>query len=311
VKQKLKPRLKSLLDFIDSGPSEKDCIKYLENVIWKGGEPVSPFNPTSKVYKCKDNKYKCSSTNRTFTARSASIFKNSNLPLKTWFTAFSIFVFEDISSCKLAKFVRVTQKTAWFIEHRLRSVFKVLNSENMLDGVVEIDETFIGGSNLNRHWDKKVPKAQGRNFKDKTPVWGAVKLGGNLIARVVPNTKKRTLEPLVRKYIKEGTTICTDEWIAYENLGKWYIHKVVNHRKKQYVNGEATTNRIENVWSHLKKMIYGTYFKISRKHAQRYVDEFAFRRNTQKYTEQEKFDLAFSSSVGKSLCYRELISAGC
>jgi len=174
---------------------------------------------------------------------------------------------------------------------------------------LEIDETFIGGSNSNRHWNKKAPKTQGRNWKDKIPTWGAIELDGNLICQVVPNTRKRTLEPIVRANIKEGSNVSSDEWLAYKNLGKWYNHKIVNHRKKQYVNGEATTNRIENAWSHLKRMTYGTYHWISRKHAQKYVDEFTFRYNTRNYSEQERFDLLLSSTIGKKMTYRELISS--
>jgi len=141
------------------------------------------------------------------------------------------------------------------------------------------------------------------------PVLGMKERNGNLICKVVPNTQKGTLEPIIKKHIKEGSNVYTDEWLAYSDLGKWFNHQIVNHRIKQYVNGDATTNRIENPWSHFKRMLYGTYYQaISPKHLQKYANEFTFRHNTRKYSEQEKFDLVLLASVGKSLSYRELIS---
>jgi hypothetical protein len=125
---------------------------------------------------------------------------------------------------------------------------------------------------------------------------------------VVPDTRKRTLEPIVRTNIKEGSNISSDEWLAYKDLGKWFYHQIVNHRKKQYVNGKATTNRIENVWSHLKRNIYGIYHKVSKKHSQKYVNEFTLKFNTRKQGGQDRFNLALSSMVGKRLTYQQLIS---
>lgn len=192
--------------------------------------------------------------------------------------------------------------------HRLRLGFKSPIFKTMLKDFVEIDEAFIGGSNLNRHWNKKAPKTQGRNWKDKIPVLGMIERGGNLICQIVPDTKKRTLEPIIRKNIKQGSSVNTDEWLAYQDLGQWFNHQIVNHRIKQYVNGEVTTNRIENPWSHLKRMIYGTYHWISRKHSKSYIDEFALRFNTRKYREQERFDLVLLSSLNQRLTYKQLVN---
>src|SRR5687767_7703180 len=125
--------------------------------------PISPYDPTSKVYKCKNNKYWCKNTNKYFTARSVSLFRNSNLPLRTWFQALHLLLNDPISSYKLIRQVRMTQKTAWFVLHRLRRAFRVAIFEVKLKNDVEMDETYLGGSNSNRHKDKKAPKAQGRN----------------------------------------------------------------------------------------------------------------------------------------------------
>ena len=179
----------------------------------------------------------------------------------------------------------------------------------MLKGVVEIDEMFIGGKNKNRHWNKKIPHSQGRSCKDKIPVWGAVgKDSGNLIARATSDNKQSTLVSLVRNNIKEGSSIYSDELPAYEILGKWYNHEIVNHKAKQYVNGKVSTNTIESAWAPFKRSIYGNYHNISRKHAQRYIDEITFRHNTRKYEEKERFDLVLLSSIEKRLTYQQLIN---
>ena len=176
----------------------------------------------------------------------------------------------------------------------------------MLENTVEIDETFIGGKNKNRHKDKKVPNSQGRSWKDKMPVLGILERGGNLITCVISNTQQETIEPIIKKHVKEGSNVFTDEWFAYKDLSKWFKHGIVNHSIKQYVNGKATTNAIENVWSHLKRTIANTYHWVSKKHLQRYLNAFNLRFNTRKYEEKERFDLILLSSVGKSLSYREL-----
>ena len=178
----------------------------------------------------------------------------------------------------------------------------------MFKGFVEVDETYLGGSNSNRHWNKKVPNSQGRSWKDKTPTIVIIKRSGNVIDQVVPNVKQDTLEPIIRANVKEGSNVYTDEWLAYNGLGKWYNHQIVNHRIKQYVNGKASTNSAENFNSHLKRGIYGTYHWVSKKHLPKYLDEFTMRFNTRKYTEQDRFDLLLSSTAGKRLTYRELVS---
>lgn len=302
-------KLESLFGFLKSRSSEQSCIKYLEKRRWKG-IITSPFDPNSKVYKCAGNKYKCKNTGKYFNAKTGTIFENSKISLWKWFYTLYVFVNhkKGISSHQLAKDLNITQKSAWFVLHRLRVGFACPIFKTMLKEFVEIDETFIGGSNLNRHKNKKPPKTQGRNWKDKIPVWGAIEKGGNLICQVVPDTKKRTLEPIIEANIEKGATVCTDEWLAYKDLGKWFNHQIVIHQLKQYVNGETTTNRIENSWSHLKRCLYGTYHQISKKHSQGYIDEFTLRFNARKYNEQERFNLVLSSVVGKRLTYQQLIS---
>lgn len=131
---------------------------------------------------------------------------------------------------------------------------------------------------------------------------------GNLICKVVPNTQQNTIEPIIKENVKEGTNVYTDEWYAYRDLYKNFNHQIVNHSIKEYVREKVHTNSIENAWSHLKGNIRGTYHWISRKHSQRYADEFTFRRNTRKYNKQERFDFLLTSTVGKRLTYQQLIN---
>lgn len=220
------------------------------------------------------------------------------------------------SSYNLKKSIGVSQRTAWYMLDRLLTAndFFLLKNLIKLKGVCEIDETYTGGKNKNRHWDKKVPHSQGRGWKDKVPALVMIEKGGDAIARVVPNVKQQTLELIIRNNIEEGSTVNTDEWLVYEDLWKWYNHQIVNHGKKQYANGETSVNSAENYNSHFKRSIYGTYIHMSKKNTQKHVSEFTTRYNLRKYkNEQEKFNLVLTSivkgkAIWKRLNYESLIS---
>ncbi len=290
-------------------PTEQACIDYFEEHRWKG-KPISPFDPTSQVYRCANNRYRCKNTGKYFSVRTGTVFANSNIPLQKSFLAFYLLSSrkKGISSYQLARDISITQKSAWFLLNRLRKAFKHPNFQTMLKKVVEIDETYVGGSNSNRHWNKKVPNSQGRSWKDKTPVLGMLERNGTLIIQVVTNVKQNTLEQIIKSNIEKGSNIYTDEWLAYDNLCQNYNHERVNHKAKQYAKDKVSTNSIENRWSHLKRTIYGTYHWISKKHTQRYLDEFALRNNTRQYGDKERFDLVLLSSIGKRLTYQQLIN---
>jgi len=291
-------------------PTEQACIDYFEEHRWKGN-PVSPFDPASPVYKCANNRYRCKNTGKYFSVRTGTVFANSKIPLQKSFLAFYLLSSrkKGISSHQLARDISITQKSAWFLLNRLRKAFEHPNFQTMLKNVVEIDETFIGGKNKNRHKNKKAPRCQGRNWKDKIPMLGLLERGGNLIAQIVPNTQQNNLEPIIISQVKKGSDVYTDEWYRHSrNLPKSFNHQIVNHSAKQYAKGAVSTNSIENRWSHLKRMIYGTYHLVSKKHTQKYLDEFALRNNTRQYNDKERFDLVLLSSVGKSLTYQQLIN---
>lgn len=287
-----------ILNFMMAFPDEASCVAYLEKLRWKNGV-VSPFDASSKVYKCSNGKYKCRNTGKYFDVRTGTAFAGTKLSLRTW--VFAIFIFmshkRGISSCQLARDLGVTQKTAWYMLHKIRAFMKSQNNQQV-SGDVEIDETFVGGKNKNRHKDKKVEKCQGRSFKDKVPVFGMLQRNGHVSAMVVPNTKATTLRPIITRLIKGGSNVFTDGW-EYSGLEQ-YRQYSVDHSHSLYgleiitSDGEivnACTNGIENVWSHFKRMVFGTYYNVSKKHLQRYVDEFVFRFNTRKIGEIERFEL--------------------
>ena len=300
---------KSNRELINAFSTEQECIEFLEHFRWNG-VPVSPYDANSKVYKCKGNRYKCKNTGRDFNVKTGTLFENSKIGLPRWFEAIRYITSfkKGISSCQLAKEINVTQKTAWFMFHRIRKCFCIETEQLGYENPVEMDETYIGGKHKNRHKNPQEKGFQGRSTKHKTPVWGAVERKGKVIARVVPNTQKYTLMPHIEENIKEDCYVMTDEWGAYKWLYQNYIHYVIKHKEKQWVDGKVHTNTIEGFWSFMKRGLLGTYhLTIKKKHLQKYVDEFVFRYNTRKQKEHDRFILFFANMQNR-LRYKELIA---
>jgi transposase-like protein len=299
---------KSIFDLLQAFPNEQACIDHLELLRWSGN-PVSPFDAESKVYKCAGNRYKCKNTALYFNVKVGTIFEDTKIPLQKWFMALYIFSShkKGISSHQLAKDITVTQKTAWFMLHRLRYAFDHPNFKAELENVVEIDETFIGGAEKNKHESKKTEGTQGRSTKTKKPVIGMIERDGNIIANVVDDTTMATINAVASKNIKAGSEVMTDEWKGYNGLRKNYNHSIVNHSAKEYVNGKAHTNTVECFWSHLKRGIDGIYHWVSVKHLQAYVEEYTLRFNTRKFTTCNRFNLVLTNCEGR-LTYKVLIA---
>tara|TARA_R110001606_G_scaffold335079_1_gene483061 strand:- start:252 stop:1169 length:918 start_codon:yes stop_codon:yes gene_type:complete len=297
----------SILELINAFPNEQSCIDHLEKLRWNENV-VSPFDNTSKVYNCKGNKYKCKNTGKYFNVRTQTIFDNTKMPLQKWFLAIWLVTShkKGISSLQLGRDLDITQKSAWFMLQRIRKCFGIDN-DTQLSNEVEVDETYVGGKNKNRHANKKVKNSQGRSAKDKTPVVGMVERGGKVTARTVENVKSVTLTAEIIRNVKESATLYSDEWLGYKGVSRIYDHSIVKHNQGQYVNGRVHTNTIEGFWSLLKRGIFGIYHFTSKKHLQMYVDEFVFRYNTRKGSESDRFNLLLNN-IENRITYKELIN---
>jgi len=249
----------SIIELINKFPNEQACIDHLEILRWNGFV-ISPFDEFSKVYKCKDNRYRCKNTSKYFNVKTGTLFDNTKVKLQKWFIAIWLITShkKGISSLQLSRDIAVTQKTAWFMLQRIRKCFGIENN-NDLDNDVEVDETYIGGKNKNRHADKKVEKSQGRSSKDKTPVVGIIERKGKLNAYKVDNVRSNTLTKEIIRSVKKTANLHTDEWLGYKGVSRLYNHSIVKHGQGEYVNGTTHTNTIEGFWSLLKRGIVGIY----------------------------------------------------
>ena len=303
---------KSLIEIVTTFSEEQKCIEYLEQMRWENGV-VSPFDETSKVYKCKGGKYRCKNTGKYFNVRTNTLFDNTKIPLQKWFLAIWIVTChkKGISSIQLSKDVDVTQKSAWFMLQRIRACFEVENY-NDLEGIVEADESFYGGKNKNRHRNKKVQKSQGRSFKDKVPILGMLERGGKLTAIAIPNgTSAPVIQPLIKKYVKENSTFISDDWKGYKGLDSSYNQFMVKHTDTNlnysHPNPEIHTNNIEGAWKIMKNSLRDNYNNVSKKHLQKYVDEFVYRFNMRQNIESDKFNWLLYNS-DKRTKYLDLIN---
>jgi transposase-like protein len=302
-------QLNNLIEITKYFEDKDTCLSYLTSMRWPKGNVECVFCSHPKVYQLKgaNKHYKCASCRKQFSAIKGTIFENSPVSLQKWFTAIYILGShkKGISSVQLGKDLSVRQATAWFMMQRIRYALKVKTFDKQAFGLLQLDETFIGGKNKNRHAHKKVPNSQGRSFKDKTPVLGMLRTGGNVHTVVIPDTKATTIKPIIKCLVSNGSILITDEWLGYTGLKKDYAHIVINHKEQEYVRGAFHTNGIENYWSLLKRGIYGIYHQVSPKHLHRYCDEFSFRYNTRRISDKERFKVLLES-VNCRLTYKEL-----
>lgn len=296
--------------------TKQDCTNYLKHVLWNSSTPSGcPRCGNTTVYTFKDgNTYKCAECRKKFNLLTGTIFENSKLPLNKWIACIWMATSykRGISSYQVARNLGVTQKTAWFMMQRVRKLFEPLKP-SQFEGVCTADETFVGGLNSNRHKDKKYDYKnkdyRKSKFPDKISVFGLMEVGGKVMSMSVPDVKMSTLQPLMLKHLKRKSTIMTDEHHAYQYMGHFYEHKVCNHNKGEYVGKDGgNTNAIENYWSHVKRAVIGTYYKMTPKHIDRYLNEFDFKFNYRDLSDDEKCKLVLAQSHNTRLRYEELIA---
>jgi transposase-like protein len=295
-------------------PDEQAARVYLEARIWPDGVKCPDCGGDRITARpARVGFYHCAACNFDFTVRTNTIFERSKVPLHKWLYSMYLLMTarKGISSMQLAKEIGVTQKTAWFILGRLREACSAPDNIDKLRGIIEIDETFVGGKEKNKHESKKL-KA-GRGAVGKTAVLGMRERGGRTRAMVVDSTDAGTVQNEIYGAVEAGSQLYTDEFGAYTDLdGLFFSHGTCNHSAGEWVNGSAHTNGIESVWAVLKRGLHGVYHHASPKHLHRYVDEFAFRLNegdVKRHT-LRRLESFVDAVVGKRLTYANLIAGG-
>ena len=306
--------IKTLQDAIIHFGNHENCHALMVFLRWPDGKVACPRCGAERVtYLAKSRIWKCYAKHEkpTFSLKTGTIFEDSPLGLNKWLPALWLVVNckNGISSCELARDLGVTQKTAWFMAHRLRLALKD-GGFSLLSGEVEADETFIGGKARNMHISKRQRRITSRGGNDKTAVMGLLERGGKIRTAIIPNRKKSALHAEVKKHVEAGSALYTDALLSYEGLASTYAHQVVDHAV-EYVNGKVHTNGLENFWSLLKRGISGTYVSVEPFHLFRYLDEQSFRYNNRAtkdnpLTDADRFTLALTRITGKRLTYSHL-----
>jgi len=290
-----------------------NCLKFMVARRWPRGVTCPTcgskevrFLETRRLWECKS-----AHARKQFSAKVGSIFEDSALGLDKWLVAIWMIANckNGVSSYEIGRAIGVTQKSAWFMLHRIRLAmqtiaFRKLGGKNK---EIEADETFVGGKAINMHAEKHARRIRSTRSKDKTAVFGILERGGEVRATVVPNRRKHAVQGEIVKHVKDNSFIATDALMSYQGLGARYAHEVIDHATG-YVRGRVHTNGLENFWSLLKRSIKGTYVSVEPCHLERYLSEQVFRYNNRKQPRGDaaRFEQVASQVLGKRLTYAEL-----
>ncbi|MGA2605057.1 MAG: IS1595 family transposase [Verrucomicrobiia bacterium] len=299
----------TLKDAIQYFADADNALNFMVAIRWPDGKVTCPrCNSSDTVFMPERRLYRCRSCQMQSSVKIGTIFEESPLGLDKWLPAFWMIcnAKNGISSCELARALGVTQKTAWFMLHRIRLALKD-GSVGKLTGEVEIDETYVGGSKhkMNSNQRRRAPRGSGA--VGKAVVMGLLERKGRVIATAIPNPRRRTLTAEVHKHVEPGSAVYTDALASYDRLHSHYAHEEINHAVC-YVKDRVHTNGLENFWSLLKRTIRGTYVSIEPFHLFRYLDEQAFRFNERKNTDAGRFLIGIMGVIGRRLKYAKLIS---
>lgn len=302
----------TLLALLDLFPDEESATRWFESQVWPNGRRCGHCGGkvTSEVPNVKPMPYWCSTCRSYFSVRTGTALERSKVPLRKWAIAIYLELtsLKSISSMKLHRDLGVTQKTAWFMLHRIREAWADADDHGSFSGPVEVDETFFGGKRKNMSNAKREELAgTGRGPVGKTAVVGAKDRATNQVAaKVVQSTDSETLQNFVKDHTDAGATVYTDDAAAYDSLP--FKHETVKHSVSEYVRGKAHTNGVESFWSMLKRAHEGTFHKISPKHLNRYVQEFAGKHNVRNADTLAQMTVLVAGLVGKRLMYCDLIA---
>lgn len=301
--------VKNLKDLIIKFADETVCREHLIKQRWPDGKVICQYCGHDKCYRIENgDRFKCANNKcyKRFRATVGTIYEASNIKLSTWFIAQYIILShkKGISSIQLSKYIGTTQKTAWFMLHRIREQLKADNNP-MLSGTVEIDECYIGGKvgNMNK---KKREQNKVKPFI-KAPLVAMVQRDGSVLSKVITGATRENIIPFINENVSDKANIMTDTSSLYTPLKAVYEHKTINHDNFQYVDGLCHTNTVEGYFGLFKRMVYGIYHQVSTKHLQRYVDEHNFRYNSRKIKDGDRFYNSLGNVEGR-LRYKTLIS---
>jgi transposase-like protein len=298
---------KTLQEAIKYFSDKETCTTFMAQLRWPEGVTCPNCNGKAVSYLSTRFMWKCKACKKQFSVKVGTIMEDSPIGLDKWLAAMWMIANckNGVSSYEIHRAIGVTQKSAWFLLHRIRLAMQTGTFEK-LSGQVEVDETYIGGLARNMHRSEHSRKITGTGGSGKVAVMGLLERNGKVRAKVINDATQLTLHAEVKGNVEAGAELFTDGWKGYSGLHQEYIHQVIDHAEK-YVDGQIHTNSIENFWSLLKRGLKGTYVSVEPFHLFRYLDEQTFRFNERKKTDGQRFLEVISLIQGKRLEYKQLI----